>query len=747
MNRHEGPIPTASRSEPLPNQGSPRPPWALSTLPSEFSLDHVNPTHVNDFLQALAHDSLSNDSGTEHISAKSDLVPPLARERKHKRRKQPPEDVGRPYGVVQTLLKYPLIFLIGSIMFVELLLYLGLRQTVRMWESTFSWRGKRRQLRSHLRASKTYEEWCAAAEALDRYMDKDDWKAKPAYGYYDYRLIQKVIKHLRKYRAADDEESAIRLQDVLYVCLKQNFAGVENAKLYSNTYLGTKYLIDEYVNEVTASLEALVDNRHISSDEKRLTLRLYAKNYGRSALCLSGGAGFGYFHLGPLRALLDRQLLPPIVTGTSAGSLLGALVCTRTNEELAQVLVPGLAQRIRIAQDSWYQKLKRYATTGALFDAEHWCREAMWFARGSMTFKEAYERTGRIYNVSVVPADPHSPQKTLNYITTPNCCIFSAILASAAIPGILNPVVLMQKIPNSSHLVPYNYGHRFKDGSLRTDIPTQALHNLFNVNYAIVSQVNPHIHIFFYANQGSPGRPVTHRYGKGWRGGFLASTAEQVLKLELSKWLKVLRDLDLLPKVMNQDWSSIWLQKFDGEVTILPKASLSDWRYLVADPDEKRIERLLESGQLQTWPKVAMIRNRLAIEKAISSGRRKLRDLATTEREPRRSSGATTTATTASTVQSPAPRTRLSGDDGGTSDEGATDDMFLVDEAHFLRGRRASMPGRMDDRELAKEEQRRRRFIAKFTANKAILDEQPVNEPPIALNEWASDDDDSDSDL
>lgn len=74
----------------------------------------------------------------------------------------------------------------------------------------------------------------------------------------------------------------------------------------------------------------------------------------------------------------------------------------------------------------------------------------------------------------------------------------------------------MQKAPNSDHLVPYNYGHRFKDGSLRSDIPAQILHNHFNVNYAIVSQVNPHIHIFFYANQGSPGRPVTHRSGKGW---------------------------------------------------------------------------------------------------------------------------------------------------------------------------------------------------------------------------------------
>jgi len=34
-------------------------------------------------------------------------------------------------------------------------------------------------------------------------------------------------------------------------------------------------------------------------------------------------------------------------------------------------------------------------------------------------------------------------------------------------------------------------------------------------------------------------------------------------------WLKVLRDLELLPRLMNQDWSWIWLQKFDGHVTIL----------------------------------------------------------------------------------------------------------------------------------------------------------------------------------
>jgi S-formylglutathione hydrolase FrmB len=32
----------------------------------------------------------------------------------------------------------------------------------------------------------------------------------------------------------------------------------------------------------------------------------------------------------------------------------------------------------------------------------------MFFTNGSLTFKEAYERTGRALNVSVVPSDRHS---------------------------------------------------------------------------------------------------------------------------------------------------------------------------------------------------------------------------------------------------------------------------------------------------------------------------------------------------
>ena len=65
---------------------------------------------------------------------------------------------------------------------------------------------------------------------------------------------------------------------------------------------------------------------------------------------------------------------------------------------------------------------------------------------------------------------PRSPTKLLNYMTAPDTLIWSALLASAAVPGILNPVVLMQKLKDGT-IVPWNWGSKFKDGSLRCVLP------------------------------------------------------------------------------------------------------------------------------------------------------------------------------------------------------------------------------------------------------------------------------------
>lgn len=238
-----------------------------------------------------------------------------------------------------------------------------------------------------------------------------------------------------------------------------------------------------------------------------------------------------------------------------------------------------------------------------------------------MTFREAYERTGRILNVSCVPADPHSPTILCNYLTSPDCVIWSAVIASAAVPGILNPVVLMMKNKDGT-LSPYSFGHKWKDGSLRTDIPIKALNLHFNVNFTIVSQVNPHISLFFFSSRGTVGSPVTHRRGRGWRGGFLGSATEQYIKLDLTKWLKVLKHLELLPRPMGQDWSQLWLQQFGGTITIWPQGRPSDLAHILSDPGMDRLARMIHEGQQSAFPKLKFVSNRLRVERLIEQGRR-----------------------------------------------------------------------------------------------------------------------------
>jgi hypothetical protein len=198
------------------------------------------------------------------------------------------------------------------------------------------------------------------------------------------------------------------------------------------------------------------------------------------------------------------------------------------------------------------------------------------------------------------------------------------VIASAAVPGILNPVVLMMKQRDGT-LAPYSFGHKWKDGSLRTDIPLKALNLHFNVNFSIVSQVNPHINLFFFSSRGSVGQPVTHRRGRGWRGGFLGSATEQYLKLDLTKWLKVLRHLELLPRPLGQDWSEIWLQQFSGTITIWPRSIISDFWHILSDPDPPRLARMLHVGQQSAFPKLKFIANRLKIERKIDAGRKMTR--------------------------------------------------------------------------------------------------------------------------
>ncbi|KAK6457722.1 acyl transferase/acyl hydrolase/lysophospholipase [Scheffersomyces xylosifermentans] len=525
-----------------------------------------------------------------------------------------------------TLLRWPILTLVGFWIFLLSLFYLSIRVYVALSEYYFTWTGKRKRLRDRLRGSRNYEEWIENAVALDEYLGLDKWSENPRFSYYDYKTVKLAILRLRALKKeGHDDELMVFLQG----CIKKNFGGIENEQLYSHRYYGTKKLVDEYYKEVTESIDVITNSSKVSLSNKRKFFRIISKNYGKSALCLSGGACFAYTHFGIVKAMLDNGLLPTIISGTSGGGLVAALACCRTDEELKALLVPQLARKITACEDPWSVWIPRWWKTGARFDAVTWARKSCFFTRGSLTFAEAYKRTGRKLNISTVPADPHSPVILCNNITSPNCIIWSSLLASSAVPGILNPVVLMMKNPRNGEVVPFSLGSKWRDGSLRTDIPVTALNTYYNVNFPIVSQVNPHISLFFFAPKGSVGRPVSIPRRKTrnekfayLRGGFIAAALEHLLKLEIKKWLVMMKALDLLPRFMEQDWSNIWLQRFSGAVTIWPRNKLKDFLYILSDPTEEQMEELIIKGERCIFPKLLFIKHRTSIERAIERGRK-----------------------------------------------------------------------------------------------------------------------------
>ncbi|KAI9018243.1 acyl transferase/acyl hydrolase/lysophospholipase [Hyaloraphidium curvatum] len=535
------------------------------------------------------------------------------------------------------VLRWPLLGFIFAMLLADAVLYLLVRLAVVVYEDLIVWRGKSRRLRDAVHSARTYAEFKAAARELDAHLGNEAWKRRVDSLDHDADTVIRTARRLDKYRARGDLR---RLREVLlHGALKPNHGGVENPGLYSHTYWGTKHGVERFVASTIAALDYVSATPYLSAAEKRDFFRKAAHQYGRSALLLSGGAGLGYYHLGVLDALISNDCLPDVITGTSAGSLIAAMVGVRTLDEIRRdILTPELHRILTACSEPWTVRIRRYFREGALFDINDWYSK-MSVVTGHITFLEAFQKTGRVLNVSVVPEEPGAPPKLLNYVTAPDVLVASAVLASSAVPGILKPVELQRKTA-SGRVVPFKgAGKWWRDGSLRVDIPGEQLHRLFNVNYSVVSQVNPHVGLFFYERRGAAGVPTAHRGGRGWRGGFILATLEHHLKLDMIKWANLLRDMSLLPRYMGVDPSLFFLQNFEGNLTIVPRSTLTDYLFLLDDPSRDRLVSFFRGGQRAAFPKVHAVSNRLRIEQAVARGRAAARREAREERRAARTRG------------------------------------------------------------------------------------------------------------
>ena len=190
-----------------------------------------------------------------------------------------------------------------------------------------------RRLKKAMENATNYEEWREAAIAHDARTGMDRWKATEQSRLYDYVAIRVRLDELRTMRSRRDNRG---LLFSLHEGIHGNLGGMGRQSLYDKALYGTKKLIEDYVDEVVSALDHLADPKvdDIGFEEKLDFFRRADHCFGRSAFMMSGSGSLFYFHIGVVRALWKERLLPNVLSGSSGGAFVGALLVPLSAEAL-----------------------------------------------------------------------------------------------------------------------------------------------------------------------------------------------------------------------------------------------------------------------------------------------------------------------------------------------------------------------------------------------------------------------------
>ncbi len=448
--------------------------------------------------------------------------------------------------------------------------------------------------------AESYSEWSDAAKKHDKSTGVDVWKKSDESKHFDNVSIRRRLKRLSKLWKEQDNKGLLY---ALNEGIHGNMDGMGNDRLHQKAQFGTKQLIQDYVDAIANSLEYLASDKvtDIPFEEKLDFFRRAQHCYGRSAFLMSGSGAFLFFHIGVVKALWTEGLLPSILSGSSGGSVVGALVSTRVDEEIPDFFKAETAvenyERARGANDTGKGRLDqdeiRRSLEGMIPD---------------LTFQEAYELTGRHLNVSIAPAERHQTARMLNAIASPNVYVREAVLASCAVPGVYKPVTLAAK-NHKGERVPYLPNRKWVDGSVTHDLPAKRLARLYGVNHHIVSQANP-IATPFASDFKAQKTPITAIRNAS------TATMKAWINANAAIWQKPLSYFPRLNSMTNMTLSVI-NQDYTGDINIVRPPMFWSPSKILSNLPLEDIEELIDLGERKTWPKIEMVRTQTKISQTL----------------------------------------------------------------------------------------------------------------------------------
>ncbi len=456
-------------------------------------------------------------------------------------------------------------------------------------------RRKLKTLQKQMDKATSYSQWCESAQEHDEISGLKRWRNVDQTSQYDYVEVRIRLDRLRSLRANHDYHG---LLFALNEGIHGNMAGMGRSSLYQRAKFGTKRLIEQYVDEIDDSLRFLAE---LECDEISTQQKLdffYRANicFGRTALMLSGGGVLGFYHLGVVKALLSENLLPRVVSGSSAGSMIAGMLGTHTDVELQQFFDPSHIHFEAEKEANVFSRMFFGANPQVdVHDLESIIARLI----PDMTFQEAYEKTGRQISVTVAPAEAHQKSRLLNAITSPNVFVRSAVIASCAVPGVFPPVMLMAKNAHGE-AQPYLPSRKWVDGSVADDLPAKRLSRLFSTNHYIVSMVNP-IAIPFLRNGAEPNKLAAALGSLGIGvGRELLNFYRGIVQKKGDQWPRFNLFLNGVHSLMDQEYS--------GDINIVPSFRWYNPGKVLSHLSEQDLMELVDGGEHSSYPNLEAIR-------------------------------------------------------------------------------------------------------------------------------------------
>jgi TAG lipase/steryl ester hydrolase/phospholipase A2/LPA acyltransferase len=454
------------------------------------------------------------------------------------------------------------------------------------------------RLKRDLDNAASYEEWLEAAKAYDKHHGHDRWRKMEESGQYDYAVIRLRLDELRSLKSSQDTEG------LLYAInegIHGNLGGMGKAGLYGHALSGTKYLIEEFIEQTAEALDLIAadDSGDIGSHEKLDFFRRASHCFGRTALMLSASGSLFPFHLGVARALLEAGIMPSVLSGSSGGSIAGGILCSHTDEELTEVLDPDFFLE-RITEADRRGEGPKDASLQDFLDR---------FVP-DLTFQQALEKTGRSMNISIAPAETHQTSRLLNDTTSPAVLMHSAIRASCAVPGFFQPVTL-EALGRDGKRKQYLPSRVWVDGAVSDNLPAKRLARLYGINHFIVSQVSPHVVPFVAEGQRKQRlsdvvREAGRTTARAW-----FNAMSHVTEATPGMPDAIVRANSIVRSLVNQDYV--------GDINIVADLKGINPLKLLGFLGDKQIRHLFEMGERRTWPKLEMIRLQTLLSRKLDS--------------------------------------------------------------------------------------------------------------------------------